>query len=102
MNCYVFAYGTLLDEEIRNYILGYKTTVLRAQLKGFRKSSILLAGVKYPAIKEDPDNNQTVDGAYFSINEKDLELIDQYESSAYSRIRVRLENGIQAWTYCCK
>ena len=102
MNCYVFAYGTLLDEEIRNSILGYETPAGKTQLRGFRKSSITLSGITYPAIIKDSGGTQTIDGAYFSIREKDLVLIDQYESSNYSRIRVKLENGIDAWVYYCK
>lgn len=102
MKCYVFAYGTLLDNITREEVLRYKTSIFCAQLKGFRKSSIILNDIIYPIIIKDSEDNEIVEGAYFEIDEKDLALIDKYESDIYARIKVKLENGPEAWTYCSK
>ena len=102
MKCYVFAYGTLLDNSTREDVLRYKTSIFRAQLRGFRKSSIILNNILYPIIIKDSEDNEIIEGAYFEINEKDLALIDNYESDRYARVKVKLENGPEAWTYCSK
>jgi gamma-glutamylcyclotransferase (GGCT)/AIG2-like uncharacterized protein YtfP len=100
MKCYVFAYGTLLDPRIRRSVLGYTTALVPSGLKGFRRQSITLSGVSYPVLVADPGNNGTIEGCYFEISETDLEKLDLYESSAYNRMEVNLENGTRAWVYC--
>ncbi len=102
MKCYVFAYGTLLDEKTRESVLGYKTSIYHTQLRGFRKTSLILNNIMYPIIIKDSIKNEIIEGAYFEINEKDLKLLDEYESDRYAKIKVKLENGLEAWTYCSK
>ncbi len=100
MKCYVFAYGTLLNENLKKAVLDYKTFPFSARLKGFKSSSIHLSGIQYSILIKDFQSTEIVEEGYFAILEKDLELIDQYESSAYIRTKVKLENGIEAWVYC--
>lgn len=100
MKCYVFAYGTLLDDRIREDVLRYKTSIFHAQLRGFRKGTVTLNNIKYPIIVKDSVTNEIIEGAYFEVSEKDLTLIDNYESDNYARVKVKLENSIEAWTYC--
>jgi gamma-glutamylcyclotransferase (GGCT)/AIG2-like uncharacterized protein YtfP len=99
MTQYVFAYGTLRLEKIRNELLGYGTSSLPAQLKGFSMGSIILDNIKYPIIMENPDSYDIIEGEYFAVEELDLEKLDNYESAAYRRKVVTLENGIMAWVY---
>jgi gamma-glutamylcyclotransferase (GGCT)/AIG2-like uncharacterized protein YtfP len=96
---YLFVYGTLKDPSIRKKILGYETQLIPASIKGFRRSTVMLSGVEYPILIEDPERKETIEGGYFELLEHDLEKLDAYESDAYRRDLYRLENGIMSWLY---
>ncbi len=100
MKSCLFVYGTLLDEKIRNAILGYDTLLSPGILRGFRMSSVTLSGTGYPILMEDRESEEVVEGGYFELNEEGLQKMDAYESEAYRRKQVRLENGMLAWVYC--
>lgn len=99
MKCYVFAYGTLLDAQIRYEILGYQTTLTASTITGFRLKEIILHGVGYPIIVEDKQNKESIQGGYFEIDQNDLVKIDVYESSAYRRKRISTADGAKTWVY---
>lgn len=99
MKSYLFVYGTLTDAQMREKILGYHAPLHPAGLSGFRMSAIRLAGKEYPILIEDAECGEMVQGGYFMLNPEDLHKIDTYESVAYRRKRVKLENGIYAWVY---
>jgi gamma-glutamylcyclotransferase (GGCT)/AIG2-like uncharacterized protein YtfP len=95
----VFAYGTLKEKAIRKELLGYESESVPATLKGFSLGAIVLDNVEYPIIRENPSSDEIINGEYFVVNENDLEKLDAYESSAYRRILVKLENHQVAWVY---
>jgi gamma-glutamylcyclotransferase (GGCT)/AIG2-like uncharacterized protein YtfP len=99
MTQYVFAYGTLKLENLRQELLGYETPSFPGILKGFSMSSVILDHIEYPIIMENPDSCDIIEGEYFAVEEPDLKKLDIYESPAYRRIQVKLENGIAAWVY---
>ncbi len=99
MKSYLFVYGTLLDEKIRNTILGYETLLSPGILRSFRMSSVTLSGRGYPILIEDRESKEVIEGGYFELNEEDLQKMDVYESEAYRKKQVRLENGMLAWVY---
>jgi gamma-glutamylcyclotransferase (GGCT)/AIG2-like uncharacterized protein YtfP len=95
----VFVYGTLRETIVRKTVLGFNPFSQKATLKGFTMSSIELEGIKYPIIIEDPLSNEIIEGEYFEVDQTGLDNLDWYESSAYLRKEVDLENGIRAWVY---
>jgi gamma-glutamylcyclotransferase (GGCT)/AIG2-like uncharacterized protein YtfP len=99
MKQYVFAYGTLRKEAVRRELLGYSLVSYPALLTGFSLSTIVLENTEYPIIIENPESLEIIDGEYFEVGEKDLKKLDDYESAAYRRKKVTLENQIVAWVY---
>ena len=97
--CYVFAYGTLLDPQIRTDILGYPTTIIESNITGFKTEEIVLSGKSYPMLVEDPQQKGNIQGGYFEINAADLNKLDLYESTAYCRKLIITTDGIKAWIY---
>jgi gamma-glutamylcyclotransferase (GGCT)/AIG2-like uncharacterized protein YtfP len=95
----VFVYGTLCDGSLRKTILGFNPFSKPARLKGFAMHSIILEGIEYPIIVEDPLSTEIIEGEYFEVDQIGLDNLDWYESSAYQRKEVDLENGIRAWVY---
>ena len=96
---YIFAYGTLRDGQTRRELLGYNPYSTCATIKGFRMDSISIDGTTYPVIIEDGDSNEIITGEYFEVEDKDLEKLDAYESSAYRRKEVTMDNEKIAWVY---
>jgi gamma-glutamylcyclotransferase (GGCT)/AIG2-like uncharacterized protein YtfP len=95
----VFVYGTLRDSRVRRDILGYNPNAFPGSLKGFHLSSIQLDGICYPILIEEIGCQEKVSGEYFEVDDKGLALLDLYESEAYRRKEVTLEEGIKAWVY---
>jgi len=95
----VFVYGTLRDISVRKTVLGHHQSSITASLKGFIMSSIALDGISYPIIIEDPLSTEIIEGEYFEVDQTDLDNLDWYESTAYHRKEVELENGLKAWVY---
>jgi gamma-glutamylcyclotransferase (GGCT)/AIG2-like uncharacterized protein YtfP len=100
MSAFVFAYGTLLDKKMQQEILGRNPKTYPAFLSKFRLESITIDGQKYPIIIEDFSANELIKGEYFKVDEDDLKKLDAYETDAYRRVQVLLENGLLVWVYC--
>jgi gamma-glutamylcyclotransferase (GGCT)/AIG2-like uncharacterized protein YtfP len=100
MSHFVFAYGTLLDKAIQKELLGRNPQTFSAYLSKFRLGSITIDGIKYPIIIEDSTAEVLIKGEYFEVDEEEIEKLDLYETDAYRRIQVVLENGLYAWVYC--
>jgi gamma-glutamylcyclotransferase (GGCT)/AIG2-like uncharacterized protein YtfP len=99
MKCCVFAYGTLGDVKIRKEVLGYDTPSYPAAIEGFRTDSIKLGNTYYPILVENERSNVPIGGEYFMLGDTDLSKLDHYESEAYRRKLVRINNGMKAWVY---
>ena len=95
----VFAYGTLRYPDVRKKLLGHDPVHRSSSLKGFRMGTITLDGVVYPIIAEDLLSDETIEGVYFQVNDDDLQKLDEYESDAYKRKLVELEDKVIAWVY---
>jgi gamma-glutamylcyclotransferase (GGCT)/AIG2-like uncharacterized protein YtfP len=78
----IFVYGTLLNDEVLENILGHIPTKCSAQLHGYKRVKVL--GEKYPAIL--PDENSKVDGVILiELSATDLKYLDEYEGMHYER-----------------
>jgi len=93
----VFVYGTLPDCKTRGRIIGRHVGIRDAVLECHPRSSIVIDGQTYDIIG--PDLEGTVKGAVMSVTPGELSALDEYETPAYSRMRVTLRDGGTAWTY---
>jgi gamma-glutamylcyclotransferase (GGCT)/AIG2-like uncharacterized protein YtfP len=93
----LFIYGTLLDPEIQQHIIGRIVPTIPAELDGFVKGEINLDGNVYPRIE--PMNGETVMGAVVELTEMELAFVDHYEGTEYTRQTVTLSDGTQADVY---
>lgn len=97
--CYVFAYGTLLDNQVRNSILRYPTHITKSAVTGFRLSQVVISGISYPILVEDDQFREQINGGYFKVNCSDLIKLDRYESPAYQRKQVKTIDNKRVWVY---
>ena len=100
MKCYVFVYGTLCDAKVQKQVLGYEPSSSHNAITGFRLERIELDNIHYPIMVQYPLSETRISGLCLEINDDDLLLLDDYETSAYRRIRVKLADGFRAWMYC--
>lgn len=99
----LFAYGTLMDEEIMARVCGCRPGHRAATLFDYRRHG--LADRCYPAIV--PQEGARVDGiCYLDLPDAAWELLDFFEDELYERkeVRVTMEDGVTlpAETYVCK
>ena len=99
----LFAYGTLMDEEIMVRAVGCRPGRQAATLMGHRRHA--LVGRSYPAIV--PREGARVEGiCYFDLPDEAWELLDYFEDELYERkeVLVTMQDGSTqpAETYICK
>jgi len=90
----LFVYGTLLYDEVREFLLDpHMTSVIR--LPGYRR--VALKGEDYPTLIVDP--NSEVEGKIvWKIAEKELEFLDKWEGSEYERVKGK-KGKVSFWVY---
>ena len=96
----LFAYGTLMDEEIMYRICGCRYPRQEAFLPGYIRRTI--RAEVYPGII--PASGGTVDGIlYFGLTNAAWDQLDRYEGDLYLRTpiiaRARSGQEVSAWTY---
>ncbi len=75
----LFIYGTLLDDDLRQEVLGRDVALIPAVLPGFRRCAV--AGRLFPALQMDADASVT--GAVLQgLTSRDLQAIDFYLDTA--------------------
>ena len=94
----LFVYGTLKDARVQRNVFfreikdGVPTTI-----HGYKIEELTLGGVIYPALV--PHKKGIVEGILLTITPLELKLIDHYETSAYKRESILLDNDIHCWVY---
>lgn len=89
----VFVYGTLQHPDIQMSLVGRTITGIPDKVRGFRKHVVL----HYPTAI--PDAEGEIEGTVLDVTMDEITRFDEYETSAYLRVRVTLESGIEAWMY---
>ena len=97
MTAQLFVYGTLTEPETQKKVLGKIVDGVPDVLEGYRKSTIIIHGNSYPDIVK--ASSFSVDGLVIPVTTDELELIDNYETDWYNRIKVVLKSGKQVWVY---
>ncbi len=99
----LFAYGTLMCQDIMTSVAGVELNSVRGVLKEYRRME--LKNEHFPAIVE--DNGGEVEGVvYLGIPPSGIEQLDSFEGQIYQRILVEIHLGdggmMKAWTYVLK
>jgi gamma-glutamylcyclotransferase (GGCT)/AIG2-like uncharacterized protein YtfP len=99
----LFAYGTLMSEDVLHAATGGRFPAAPGVLRGFRRNRI--RGEVYPGIIPSPE--ERVDGiVYSNLTEDDWKHLDLFEGEMYIRsaVTVQLGDGAgrQAQTYVLK
>ena len=95
---HLFIYGTLLEHEVRKLVFTRDLDGRKDMLTGYRIHKNKVAGL-YPSVEATEHEADQVKGEVIVVNEEDLKRADQYEGEAYTRIRVNLASGTEAWVY---
>lgn len=98
---YIFAYGTLQDEQLQVALFKRKLKGRTDTLLGYEIAKEKLAGL-YPVIFKSPKMVTSLSGTVYEITETDLKKADEYEGKDYERIEVILNSGTTAWVYIGK
>lgn len=93
----LFAYGTLLDENIQKYIIGRLVEGTPDQLVGYRKTMRQFSSGIYPDLIE--DITCEVKGQILDLSADELERCDRYEGDEYRRVKMLLESGVEVFVY---
>jgi hypothetical protein len=104
----IFSYGTLQDRAVQLSNFGRELSGSADSLPGYSTSLIAIrdpgvvttSGKTHHTIAErSGDLADEVCGVVFKITPDELAAADRYEVSEYTRVRVTLKSGLQAWAY---
>lgn len=93
----LFVYGTLNDPKVQKEVLGREIAGQTDSLAGFKKEEITIDSETYPILV--PEENSLVEGRALELTSGQLTKVDDYETTAYRRIRVKLQSGRDACVY---
>ena len=87
----VFVYGTLRYASVRWIVYGRAGSPTPAELKGYARNDLDLTRAE----------GASVDGLLLTVDRRELQRLDRYERLGirYSRERLELADGQQAWVY---
>ncbi|MBM3290529.1 MAG: gamma-glutamylcyclotransferase [Candidatus Hydrogenedentes bacterium] len=97
MDHLIFAYGTLLDPDVQEAVIGRRIEGRPDRLRGFTKSALEDWPHSFPNLV--PDAESVADGRVIEVTQHELGRIDLYEGDLYVRHRVTLESGAVTWAY---
>jgi gamma-glutamylcyclotransferase (GGCT)/AIG2-like uncharacterized protein YtfP len=104
----VFSYGTLQQQEVQQATFGRRLLGSADELAEYQQVLIKIEdpGVvavsgktHHPIVKFTGIAADRVAGTVFEISDFELGMADDYEVDAYTRVRVRLVSGKDAWVY---
>lgn len=101
----VFAYGSLMFDDIMQELLDQRLMKTDAILNGWSRHA--LRDRSYPGAVADCNDQAFVQGiVWFNLSEADLAILDHFEGDEYSRqeVTVVTQDGqtVQAWVYAWK
>lgn len=83
---------------MQTYIFGRTLNGEKDALLGYKKIDGAVYG-RYPLITKTEDQGDEVKGFAYEVSINDLKKADIYETSAYTRKKITLKSGKQAWVY---
>ncbi len=98
MTVLLFAYGTLQDEEVQEYVFRRSLNGQADTLTGYVISDKKIYG-RYLVLQPGGDPEDEVQGMVYELGDGDLQKADVYEGPAYTRVLLPMKSGYQAWVY---
>jgi|TARA_R110002012_G_scaffold321953_2_gene552739 gamma-glutamylcyclotransferase (GGCT)/AIG2-like uncharacterized protein YtfP len=92
----IFTYGSLLDDSLRERVLGRNVEGKETVLEGYEKIPHSHFYI-YPTIKK--NINKSVSGKIFDVGALDLQRLDTYETKLYKKIPIKVSTGEDALAY---
>lgn len=108
---WVFSYGTLSQLEVQQGSYGRLLEGVDDELPGYRLDTLtitnpeviaLSGSTEHPVARRTGDPSDVVAGTRFALTPTELRVTDRYEAADYTRVRVELASGTQAWLYVAK
>lgn len=93
----LFIYGTLIEPDIQNKVIGRTIEGSSDILEGYKRTTIRIFDTDYPDIVQEPGRH--VSGLVIDVSPEELILIDGYETEWYKRKKVVLKSKKNAWVY---
>jgi len=93
----IFAYGTLLLAGVQETVIGRQVAGKPDRLVGYRKSTVRDGDTSYPNIVT--ADGEFIEGYVLEVSQEELARVDMYEGGLYTRAKVTLESGAEAWVY---
>jgi hypothetical protein len=104
----LFSYGTLQQEAVQISTFGRRLAGQPDELVDFEQSLLRIDDPDFVASSGKADHavvrfsgkqDSRVSGMAFEVSDSELARADAYEPAGYTRIRVLLASGRQAWVY---
>ena len=108
MKEYLFTYGTLQKDKVQLELFGRLLTGASDTLNGHKTVSIEIkdesflskgGGKDQLMLMPSDDKTDSIQGLVFEILEDELLTADKYEPDGYTRVKIKLESGKDAWVY---
>ncbi len=94
----LFAYGTLQEKDIQQYVFGRMPKGKPDSLPGYTLSAKKMYG-RFLVLEPCTNADRDVKGTVYSLTPDEMSLADVYEGPEYRRIQVTLGSGSRAWVY---
>ncbi|WP_019927332.1 gamma-glutamylcyclotransferase family protein [Nocardia sp. BMG111209] len=103
----LFSYGTLRQPEVQRSVFGRELDGHGDEITGYELGETTITDPaviatsgsdRHPILR--PATTETgIPGTVFTLTDDELATADAYEVAAYTRIRVPLRSGADAWVY---
>lgn len=93
----LFVYGSLLDRQVQEQVIGRYDEGQDGTLDEHKKIPAFVEGQQYSTVI--PDKTSQVRGKVLSLTEQELKKIDLYEEPEYSRRKIKIRGGTLVWIY---
>lgn len=104
----LFSYGTLRQPDVQRATFGRLLDGWADSITGYELDTLVITDPaviatsgsdRHPVLRPSADPAADIPGIAFRISEADLAAADEYEVDDYTRVRVPLRSGGQAWVY---
>jgi gamma-glutamylcyclotransferase (GGCT)/AIG2-like uncharacterized protein YtfP len=93
----LFAYGSLLRPDIQETLFGKRLFGTMDTLVEYEKGIVEIDGKTFNTAW--PKEGSLIDGIVFELTDEELVRTDAYEGEPYTRTKVELMSGREAWVY---
>ena len=98
MSHYLFAYGTLNEADVQQYVFQRVLNGTPDTLSGYLIAAKKMYG-RYLVLEASGDPSDEINGVAYVLSLGELLKADIYEGPEYTRIQVLLKSGTTAWVY---